>query len=175
MVYGGAAKCDKNVENNESQQKSAKAAKTIKETNEKKEPRTYRLSNIQTLSVIDTMFEYPKTFHLPTFWQATTSRFETSIYTETANLRVTRLGLRRVKELSAVISEAADQSAVIDEESGVTQITVPIESIEHAANQFLGIGAELEVVSPPALRQRIEATIDLMQAIYRDQVSSSSP
>lgn len=131
------------------------------------EPRTYRLSNLLSLNVLDKTFSYPKRFHLPGFWQASTRRFEAGIYTSEAKLRTTGRGLRLLKELSAAVAEAAARSAVTDpRHADFTCVTVPIESIDHAARQFLGLGVDAEVLGPPALRERMGRLASALAAAY---------
>jgi predicted DNA-binding transcriptional regulator YafY len=134
-----------------------------------KEPRTYRLSNIQNLSVRESTFKYPAKFHLATFWQKATQRFETEIYSGTATLRVTSRGLKRIMEFSAVVSEAAARSKVTDpRDENWMEIIVPIESIEHSANQLLGVGADAQVLKPAALRHRMRALIKSISVLYEE-------
>ena len=44
---------------------------------------------------------------------------------------------------------------------------LPIESIEHAEVELLKLGADAEVLAPPALRERITATVESLTRIYR--------
>ncbi len=134
-----------------------------------KAPRTYRLSNIQSLSIQEKTFIYPKMFHLATHWQTATKRFETEIYTDSARLRVTAHGMKRIKELSAAVAAAAIRTAANDDaDRDWFLITVPIESIEHATDQFLSIGADAEVLEPLALRKRIQNMLAAMVALYKN-------
>jgi predicted DNA-binding transcriptional regulator YafY len=44
---------------------------------------------------------------------------------------------------------------------------VPIESEAHACQQFLRLGADLEVLEPPSLRARLADTAARLTAIYQ--------
>ena len=129
--------------------------------------RTYRLANILKLSVREGSFKYPKKFQLAAYWQASTQRFEAEIYTGTAIVRVSQRGMKFVQELSAAANESAIKSGVL-EASGKrwTRITIPIESIEHAAHQLLSIGAQVEVLAPLALRKRMQKLLLATAALY---------
>jgi predicted DNA-binding transcriptional regulator YafY len=132
-----------------------------------KEPRIYRLSNIQGLSVREGTFKHPKKFDLATFWQEATRRFEADIYRDVAALRVNARGMKLLKEMSAAISDGAAKSAMADSrEGGWSKVVVPIESLEHAAHQFMGLGADAEVLEPAALRKRVSALVSAMGAMY---------
>ena len=131
------------------------------------EPRTYRLANIQKLSVQAGNFKYPKKFQLAAYWQASIKRFESEIYIGTATVRVSPRGMKLAKELSTAVSEAAVKSAAMESNGRRwTRIIIPIESIAHAAHQLLGIGAEVEVLGPAALRKRIRELLAAMSALY---------
>lgn len=133
---------------------------------EAKQARSYRLSNIQQLTVGKGSFSYPKSFRLASYWQAATQRFEAGIYTGEATVRVTAQGLRRLRELSAT-AETSARSAVPDTE-GWAKLTLPIESIEHAADQFLGLGIEVEVLAPAALRRLLRQRLKAISSRYGD-------
>ena len=45
-------------------------------------------------------------------------------------------------------------------------MTVPIESIEHAVGEFLRLGIDAEVLSPPELRDRLAETTYELSARY---------
>ena len=132
-----------------------------------KPPRTYRLSNIQKLTVQPGTFRYPRKFDLATFWQAATRRFEAEIYSGTATVRVTPLGMKKIATISTAVSDAATRTAGADPgQRDWIRLNIPIESIEHAAHQLLSIGADIEVLDPPELRNRIHMLIRAVSALY---------
>ncbi len=131
-----------------------------------KEPRTYRLSNIRSLSATDEPFVRPRQFDLGAYWRASTRRFEAGLYQGTATLRVSERGMKRLTRLGAVVAEGAERSAEPDEAEGWIRVTIPIESVEHAASQLLGLGADAQALQPPALRERIAETLRQMAALY---------
>ena len=45
-------------------------------------------------------------------------------------------------------------------------MTVPIESIEHAAREMLRLGADAEVMQPTALRTQMRDAAQAMRALY---------
>jgi predicted DNA-binding transcriptional regulator YafY len=132
-----------------------------------REPRTYRVSNILDLTVSEATFERPGTFDLAAWWAETSRRFEAEIFTGTATLRLTREGRRRLARLGveqARIAAQADATAG----DGAAEVTVPIESIEHAAMDFQRLGAEAEVLAPAALRSEMRDAAVRLAALYRD-------
>jgi len=129
-------------------------------------PRTYRLSNILELAVIDERFVRPEAFDLAAYWAASTRRFEAGLYRDQAVLRVTARGMKQLRALGQAIADAADQSARADAVSGWQRVTVPIESVEHAVGQLLRLGPDAQVLKPVALRLRLTETIATMAALY---------
>ena len=129
------------------------------------EPRVYRVSNIQTLTVEDETFERPDDFGLEAFWSASTQRFEAEIFTSEARLRLTRAGLKRLSYLGAAQARiAAEALATLDGES--CDVSVPIESVDHAAADFLRLGVEAQVLEPPELRERMRQTAARLAGLY---------
>jgi len=129
------------------------------------EPRTYRVANILDLTVSDGLFERPKGFDLAGWWVETSRRFEAEIFTGEATLRLSKEGRKRLARLGV---EHARIAGAIDAASGEgwAEAVVPIESVEHAATDFLRLGAEAEVLAPPALRAEMRRTAERLAALY---------
>jgi predicted DNA-binding transcriptional regulator YafY len=136
------------------------------------EPRTYRLSNILSLTVQEKVFKRPKRFDLPKFWQAATKRFETDIYTATATVRLTARGIKLLKQVSPAIHQAITQTAVVDPlNDGWSLAEIPIESVGHATNQLLALGLEVEVLAPAGLRESVAGVVRELGAMYRQRIA----
>lgn len=129
-----------------------------------KEARTYRLSNILALHDTGERFKRPKDFDLAAYWQASTRRFEAELYRGSAELRATERGCKLLRGLSAALADAVDAAGT--QRGAWRRLTIPIESIEHAAGQLLRLGAEVQVLEPAPLRQRIADTVAAMAALY---------
>ncbi|MEU9285635.1 WYL domain-containing protein [Streptomyces sp. NPDC048275] len=52
------------------------------------------------------------------------------------------------------------------EADGWTRATVPIESVDHAHDEFLRLGAAIEVLEPAELRNRIARTVAALAHLY---------
>ncbi len=116
----------------------------------------------------DEAFERPASFDLAAWWQASTKRFERELAVDTAQLRVTAAGLKALRDLGASVSQAAEASAGAPDESGWRRVTIPIESIPHAAAQVLRLGAQAEVLKPAALRRALLERVEAVAELYRD-------
>jgi len=130
------------------------------------EPGVFRLAAIETLQVLDETFTAPASFDLATFWRASAARFEAGVYTATARLRVSEAGFTRLCRFSPAVAQAALDSAEPCDSDGWIEVTVPIESVSHAAGEMLRLGEEAEVLEPAALRQRLLATAQEMCRRY---------
>ncbi|MES2098419.1 MAG: YafY family protein [Pseudomonadota bacterium] len=130
------------------------------------EPRTWRVSNIRALTVLDQHFKPPRDFNLATWWHESTRRFETGVYRDTAQLRISARGLRLLREFSPAVADAIDRTIEKDGQAGWSRVTVPIESIVHAADQLINLGADVEALTPPALRARLRLTAKRLTRLY---------
>jgi predicted DNA-binding transcriptional regulator YafY len=75
------------------------------------------------------------------------------------------VGLRTVCNVSPVAERAA-RGAVDFDADGWATVTIPIESVEHAASDFLKLGVEAEVLAPPELRERMGEIAGRLREIY---------
>ncbi|TPW05492.1 MAG: helix-turn-helix type 11 domain-containing protein [bacterium] len=135
----------------------------------RREPRTYRVSNILDLTVSEATFERPAGFDLAAWWAETSRRFEADIFTGTATLRLSSAGLKLLAKLGAEQARIAAEAATgMDADDGWVEVTVPIESVAHAATDFLRLGPEAEVLAPADLRDAMRAAAARTARLYRD-------
>lgn len=119
--------------------------------------RTYRVDQVLDLAVLDARADRPDPFDLAEYWQAHLADFTAGLHTGTARVRLTPTGLGR---LSVVLPAAVPVAGRPPPPTadGWTTLTLPIESIDHAHDALLGLGAQVEVLEPPELRARMAAT-----------------
>jgi predicted DNA-binding transcriptional regulator YafY len=122
--------------------------------------RTYRVGEIATLETLESTFDAPADFDLRAYWESSTERFEKSLARGTVTLRVTPRALPFLGRLgpgpARPSGDGADPNVVI----------VPIESMERAAREVLALGDSVEVLAPPALRERVAAAVRAMANVY---------
>jgi predicted DNA-binding transcriptional regulator YafY len=116
--------------------------------------RTFKVSNIATLTIETATFQRPRRFDLAKVWATNLERFENGLRRETATVRATDLGLVRLAKLGAYAAAAVAASTTPDDD-GWTTVDLPIEGVEHAALELLGVGPEVVVDAPRALRAKI--------------------
>jgi predicted DNA-binding transcriptional regulator YafY len=116
--------------------------------------RIYKVANILRFEVRETTFERPSEFDLGAWWSAETARFEAGLRPGVAELRATPTGLKRLAQIGVYAQRAVRAAAVADAD-GWSRLSLPIETIDHAALMLLGIGPEIVVLAPDALRVRL--------------------
>jgi predicted DNA-binding transcriptional regulator YafY len=134
------------------------------------EQRTYRVSQIQTLALTDDSFERPDGFDLAAYWTAWAKDFETRLYRGEATLRLSPEGLRRLCVVSPEI-DLAGRLAEAPDADGWTQVTLPMESLDHSAGEILKLGAEAQVLAPPELREKMGEIARRLAGLYALQAS----
>lgn len=130
-------------------------------------PRTYKVSQILGLTVLPEEFERIEGFDLAGYWASSVAGFRTGLWQGEATIRLSAAGRLKLGELmsSAVIS-AVHATASEPDESGWITAVVPIESTEHAHQDFLRLGGGVEVLAPDALRDRLASTARELAGIY---------
>lgn len=120
--------------------------------------RTYRVDQILELRCLEEQFETPEGFDLAVHWQDRLADFHARLHTAQATVRLSPRGVARGGEqLGQAFARAVAESGTA-EADGWTRASVPIESLDHAHGAFLGLGTDVEVLEPPALRARLAAT-----------------
>ena len=117
--------------------------------------RTYRLSQIQALTPLDEYFQRPPDFDLPKHWRDSTASFEREIYVGVARVRATKRGIGRLKDISQRVKEEIEAQALEFDTEGFATLNVPIEEETWAAREMTRVGAEVEVLEPLTLRERM--------------------
>jgi predicted DNA-binding transcriptional regulator YafY len=130
--------------------------------------RTYRVSQILDLHPLEGRFTRPDGFDLAAHWQAYLVEFEARLRRAQAVVRLSPRGLERLPDLMTPGVVAAARDSAEPGAGGWTRVTVPIESVDHATGEFLRLGADVEVLSPPELRERLLAAARELVRLYGD-------
>lgn len=126
--------------------------------------RTYRVDQILSVTETTETADLPEGFDLAAHWRQTQADFHARLYPEEAEVR---LSARAAARLTGAQARALTATGHPDPEiPGWTRATLPIESHAQAESQFLALGTEAEVLSPPALRTRIQTTLASMTSRY---------
>ncbi|MEJ2861119.1 helix-turn-helix transcriptional regulator [Actinomycetospora flava] len=131
------------------------------------EPRTYRIARILELETLDVRFDRPEGFDLWKYWHQRTQELTDALYQAEAEVRFSP----RALELAPVIlrphtARALAESSWPADDEGWVRAVIPIESLAHARSELLALGAEVEVLGPPALREQMAETARTMASLY---------
>ncbi|MER5334326.1 WYL domain-containing protein [Micromonospora sp. NPDC002717] len=129
--------------------------------------RTYRVAAVLALTVLDERFDRPDGFDLARCWQEHADRYERGVYRDEARVRMTTAALELAAHvLPPAMSRAARAGASEPDPAGWVHTTVPIESVKHGHVELLKLGAQVEVLAPAELRDRLAATAHALAALY---------
>lgn len=131
--------------------------------------RTYRVSRILDLDVLEERFERPAAFDLAAFWNTWERQFRSRLYRGHAVVRLSPRAFETMlpKLFDPIVVQAAVDSAGPPDCDGWRRVEMPIESIKHAEVDLLRLGADVEVLAPPELRRRFGDVVDALARIYR--------
>lgn len=129
------------------------------------EVHTYRVSQIQQLTLLPETFDWPAGFDLAGYWREHIGRFRSQLHRGEALVRLAPTAVERIAHLMGrTVAEAA--AAGEPQPDGWLLARLPIESEAHATQEFLRLGVEVEVLEPASLRQRLAQTAAGLVALY---------
>ncbi|MEO6015057.1 MAG: YafY family protein [Devosia sp.] len=128
--------------------------------------RTYRLSQVLALTPLDDKFVRPTDFDLPKHWRDSTSSFEREIYVGVAKVRATKRGVSRLKDISQRIKDEIEAQTLEFDAAGWATLDVPIEEETWATREMTRVGAEVEVLEPKSLRDRMTEIAQALAGFY---------
>jgi predicted DNA-binding transcriptional regulator YafY len=123
-------------------------------------PRTFRVDQILELAAKEAEFSRPEGFDLAAYWAANQRDFHNRLHRAEAVIRVAP-GTR----LTGPTAQAMESNG-LTEKDGWTRAIVPIESVDQAHDEFLRLGAAIEVLEPAELRDRIARTVAELARLY---------
>ncbi len=136
------------------------------------QPRTYRVSRVARVTVLDERFERPETFDLAAFWTESSAAYER----DTPRIEVVlRLAGDRLSRLHGVIGDRPYDTIERIEEpdpDGWLRVRVKLDWPNEVVSQILAVGSECELLEPVELRERIAAQARRVASHY---TASASP
>ena len=129
--------------------------------------RTYRVSEILELQPLEGTFQRPDGFHLTDYWQDYLDEFDRRRLQGEATIRLSPRGFERITDLFGHIAarDARANVSNVDDDGWVTT-RIPIEEMGHSLGEFLRLGADVRVIGPIELRDRIAATVKELDRYY---------
>jgi predicted DNA-binding transcriptional regulator YafY len=116
------------------------------------EVRSYRVSRIQSVRVTDQPCVRPEGFDLAAYWEQSSQKFRANLPRYQATVRVHPSILPRLRYAGRFAHvEQTDQPGA----DGWIRVALRFDVEEMACEYALSFGAQLEVLEPPALRQKV--------------------
>ncbi|HXL98542.1 MAG TPA: WYL domain-containing protein, partial [Rhizomicrobium sp.] len=125
---------------------------------------TYRVANIHDAEITGEPFARPKNFDLAVYWQKASRAYETGVYCESADVRLSPRGVSLLELLGPHVTEAAAKSAGKPDRRGWIRCTLPLESFDFGVRELMRLGEDVEIVGPAALRAKTATTLSAMMA-----------
>ncbi|WP_244086325.1 YafY family protein, partial [Desulforhabdus sp. TSK] len=120
-------------------------------------------------TALETPFARPADFDLAAYWRASIERLEAELHPNEATVRLSPLGLQLFDALAHPYVKARMQLADGTEPDGWRVATMPVgKTVWHAATELLRLGAEVEVIEPEGLREKMAELTSAMAARYTD-------
>ncbi|NUS17409.1 MAG: WYL domain-containing protein [Streptomyces sp.] len=128
--------------------------------------RTYRVGQILELRPLEDAFTPPADFDLAAHWQAHAARLQERLWQGEARIRISPAGLARLREVAVPAVAEAAEAGQEEAPGGWRRAVIPVESLTHAEGELLRLGADVEVLDPPELRDRLAATARALTGLY---------
>jgi predicted DNA-binding transcriptional regulator YafY len=119
-------------------------------------PRTFKVANVRALNVLASPARRPKGFDLRRYWGESVQRFEQQLLQGRAIVLADAVGLGALRREGGAVARAVERVESSARTDKRLRVVIPIESIEHAAAQFMRLAPAVEVVEPRPLRVAIE-------------------
>jgi predicted DNA-binding transcriptional regulator YafY len=133
------------------------------------QPRTYRVSRVSGVNVLEDRFERPAGFDLAAFWTESSAAYERDTPRTEVLLRIAR---ERLGRLHGVIGDRPfDTMVSLDEPDpdGWLRIRVKFDWPNEVVSQILAIGPDCELLEPADLRPQIGAQAGRVAAHYAER------
>jgi predicted DNA-binding transcriptional regulator YafY len=128
------------------------------------ELRTYRVSRIDKVEVLEEYFERPADFDLARYWSESVAEFEANAPNVEVTVLASPSGFESLQRMARYRGRALREHESIDD--GRTRCRFAFESFDDAYMDLLALGAEVEVVEPDMLRARIIEMAGALSARY---------
>lgn len=126
------------------------------------ELRTFRISRLEEARLLDETFMRPDGFDLAAYWEQSTARFKSELPRYVARVRTNETGLNRLHKerfIKVLHAEGPDNQ-------GQFLADVDLQTLDWACGVILAGGRDVEALGPPELRERIQAEVRAIFAVY---------
>jgi predicted DNA-binding transcriptional regulator YafY len=132
------------------------------------EVRSYRVSRVQGVEVLNEACRRPPNFDLAAFWEQSAAQYRAHLPSYRARVRVRREIVARMPYAGRFAR--IEQTGEPDKD-GWVEVSLRFDAEEMACEYALGFGTQLEVLEPVALRERVVAAARNVLAFYTQNAS----
>jgi len=118
----------------------------------------FRAGNVTSVEVLDEPASRPPGFDLPAFWERWSREFQASRPRLPVRIRASAQALAAFPEVFGDAAREAVSAALAPDPGGWREVTLSFEHEDAAVHRLAGFGAQVEVLSPPAVREHLLAT-----------------
>ncbi|GGO11831.1 helix-turn-helix transcriptional regulator [Micromonospora parathelypteridis] len=131
--------------------------------------RTYRVDRVTGVEEGEESFVRDGDFDLAGHWREQAGSFLRTMLRAEVTVRLSAAGLRQLRHLvdAPFVYDEVVAAAGAPDGLGWVVARLPVESVEVAYRQLLGLGPEVEVLDPPELRRLFAEAADRLGALYR--------
>ncbi|MEV1322015.1 YafY family protein [Micromonospora arborensis] len=131
--------------------------------------RTYRVDRVTGVEVGEESFDRDGDFDLAGHWREQAGSFLRTMLRAEVTVRLSPAGLRRLRHLvdAPNVYDEVVAAAGAPDGLGWVVVRLPVESVQVAYHQLLGLGPEVEVLDPPELRRLFTEAAERLGALYR--------
>jgi predicted DNA-binding transcriptional regulator YafY len=133
------------------------------------ETRSYRISRVQDARMMDEPCVRPEGFDLAGYWEQSTARFKANLPRYQATVRISSALLPRIHYAGRF---ARIERVHSPDEDGWIKVSIRFDVEDVACEYVLGFGAQIEVLEPQSLRERVIASARSIIDFY-DQKSGA--
>lgn len=128
--------------------------------------KTFRVSRFEEVTLLDETVARPDGFDLASWWDEWSDAFETGLNQYPVTVRVAPAVHERLAELGDAVERASKFPPPKRDRRGWEQRVLMFERPDWAESALLRLGAGIEVIDPPELRERMEAASSELFALY---------
>lgn len=128
-------------------------------------PRTFRVSRFEAAEVLEEPVDRPADFDLGAWWAEWADTFEANLSEYAVTVRVAPSTVPRLGELGDAVRRAPKAPPTRDRDGWERRVLM-FERADWAESLLLRLGAGVEVLDPPEMRQRLEAAAAGLFALY---------
>ncbi|WP_448547703.1 helix-turn-helix transcriptional regulator [Thalassotalea fusca] len=130
------------------------------------EIKTFKVSRIKQLSVLNQVFEQSTSFDLSNYWKNSTAALEKSLYPNNIQLKLTSKGLKLLHYFSSPYVRQ-HTSVISSDEKGWTHVSLPAGKHDHTIVDILRLGPDAVVAAPEDLRVAVRKVLADMAEQYK--------